>query len=102
MFDETDTALSGIEEKMLEAFNTAFERWEDQAENAPLPMSLVAAFKSVHSAILTRLAKRGGFDMQQMMKHPEAGLVMLDRMKATLLKMIEQREKLKKTEGRAS
>lgn len=95
MTDETDEALNGIEQKMLDAFEKAYEAWNEGEETRPLPMSLVAGFKTVHQAILARMAKRGGFDMQNMMKHPEAGLVMLDRMKATLLKMIEQREKLK-------
>lgn len=90
MLTETDDALSDLEKKMLDAVDRAYGDWEENPD-APLPMSLVALMSKTHTAILARLSKRAGMDLSQMMKNPEAGLAMLDRMKMMLLRMMEQR-----------
>lgn len=89
MTSDADEALTGIEEKMVELVDREYERLRDN-DSAPLPMTLVALMKNTHGAILARLGKRGGFDMAAMAKNPEAALVMLDRTKSLLLRMIEQ------------
>lgn len=95
MFTESDEALTDLEEKMISAVDRAYEDWQEDTER-PLPMSLVALMKNTHQAILARLGKRGGFDMASMMKNPEQGLVMLDRTKAILLRMIQQKSQAAK------
>lgn len=91
MSTEADEALSGIEEKMLDLIDREYERLNNQDE-APVPMTLVALLDKSHKAILGRLSKRGGFDMASMMKNPESALLMLDRTKNMLLRMMEQRK----------
>lgn len=95
MFSESDEALTGVEKKMLDAFETAYAEWEETM--SPLPMSLVKLGETVHRMVLARLGKRGGMNMAEMMKNPGAALVHLEKMKAQLLKMIAQQERLRAT-----
>lgn len=93
MFSEADDALLGIEKRMLDALDQEWDRWQD-AENQPLPLPLVKLLESSHKMIFARLSKRGGFNMAEMMKNPQAALVHLARMTEMVRKMIDQQDKL--------
>lgn len=93
MFSEADDALLVIEKRMIEAMDQEWDRWQD-ATNQPLPQPLVALMKDAHKMIYARLSKRGGFNMAEMMKNPQAALVHLARMTEMVRKMIDQQDKL--------
>lgn len=90
MFSDSDDQLTGIEKKMLDALDAAYDQW--LAADSPLPLSLVQLMDKTHKTILARLSKRGGFNMAEMMKNPEAALLQLDRMRELLIRAMSQQE----------
>ncbi len=90
MFSDADGELTNIEKMMLDTLQNEYA--VDEESERPAPVSLVMLMEKTHKTILARLSKRGGFNMSEMMKNPEQSLVMLDRYRELLIKMMAQRD----------
>jgi hypothetical protein len=96
MFSEADEELGELERRMLSLAKSELSKYEDNdSETKPLPLSLVTLLTKAHQCVLARLSKRTGMDLNLMKKNPEAALLQLERMKALIIKEMEQRDKNK-------
>lgn len=91
MFSEADEKLTGLEERMLEAIDAEWRRWQEGPDK-PLNLNLIAAMDKVHRAILAHLGKRSGMNMAEMLRNPQAALLQLDRTRSLLLKQMQVQE----------
>lgn len=91
MFSEADDKLTTIEQRMLEAIDAEWQRWQEGPDK-PLNLHLLAAMEKVHRAILARLGKRTGMNMAEMLRNPQQALLQLERTKQLLMKQMEQVE----------
>jgi hypothetical protein len=85
MFSEADEKLTDLEQRMLQAIEAEWTRWQEGPDK-PLNLNLLAAMEKVHRAILARLGKRSGMNMAEMLRNPQAALLQLDRTRALLLR----------------
>lgn len=81
--------LTDLEDKMVKALEREWERWNEST--GPLPSALVMLMDKAHRAIFSRVGKSAGMDLNEMMRNPEAALVEIDKRKALLLKLLEQK-----------
>lgn len=82
--------LTDIEEKMVKAIEREWKRYEED-DGAPLPQSLVMLLEKAHKAIYARVGKNTGLTLEQMLANPEDALVELDKQKALIMKMLDQK-----------
>lgn len=76
-----------LERKMLDAVEKAYEAWDEQG--GPIPQALVNLMKNAHSAILARLARKYGAELDD----PMAALIELEREREALKRMIEMQNR---------
>lgn len=97
---QADGELTAIEQQMLAIVKRSLDEFEDAAEGTPIPQTLIQAYDKVHGSILRHIAKGSSMDMNQVMKNPHAWLLQNDRMRAQVLKLIEQQQAMRaKQEG---
>lgn len=101
MYTESDDELGDLERRMLALVKKQLRDFEDEDDERPLPSALVQLLLGTHKAVLQRMSKRRGIDLEAIKKNPRAALVMLEKEKALILKVIEQTENqgLKIVEG---
>lgn len=77
------------------------ESTEDGGSSRPLPPQLVALVLGTHKAVLARLSKRKGLDIEAIKRNPRLALVQLEKERALIMKIIDQTENqgLKVVEG---
>lgn len=92
MFSESDEKLTDIERRMIEMVEEAWQQYQDSADSRPVPLPLIDRMEKVHRAILARLAKRGGMNMAEMLRNPQAALLQLDRTRELLRRQIQAQE----------
>jgi hypothetical protein len=76
---------------MLEAVDRAWDDWVER--EGPIPSALVTLMKTAHTSLLARVAKMSG-DETVAWGPPETALLRLEKIRAALLKQIEQKNRM--------
>jgi hypothetical protein len=83
--------LTDLEMRMLKAVDTAWDDWEER--KGPLPGPLVTLMTKTHAMLMARVAKIGQ-DETLAWGPPEIALLRLEKVRAALVKQIEQKAKM--------
>lgn len=107
-YSTADEEIGDLEMRMVRLAKAELDDYEgesieDGGNSRPLPPALVALLLGTHKAILARLSKRKGLDLEAIRRNPRLALVQLEKERALIMKIIEQTENqgLKVVEGGA-
>ena len=106
MYSSADEEIGDLEGRMLRLAKAELDDYEgdtveEGGSSRPLPPALVALLLGTHKAILARLSKRKGLDIEAIKRNPRLALVQLEKERALIMKIIDQTENqgLKVVEG---
>lgn len=105
MYSEADEVIGDLERRMVTLVNSELDDYEndvtDEGSSRPLPPQLVNLLLGTHKAVLGRMSKRRGLDLEAIKRNPRLALVQLEKERALIMKIIEQTENqgLKVVEG---
>lgn len=88
--DALNDSLTDLEQKMIDGIEREWQRWTETT--GPLPMALVSLMRSAHECILKRVAR--GMPDPNMVKDPHAALLRVERIRAALIELVQQQERV--------
>lgn len=104
-YSSADEEIGDLEMRMIRLVKAELDDYENDAteegSSRPLPPALVQLVLGTHKAVLARLSKRKGLDIEAIRRNPRLALVQLEKERALIMKIIDQTENqgLKVVEG---